>query len=231
MITVATGGPKIATVQAEYAERRRKIAESLRDLGLQDPNPHSDLWQWYAKWSTDLPSYAKRRTYIAGIYQPLLDQLSCLNRPMAGLPSVTGWERVDRILSQLPIAIEQSKNEEDFQAIGHKCREVMISAAQHVYRDSMEIHLDTKPSTADSKRMFEGFLIEYLRGESSKLARKVCKSAVDLANELTHRRSASRFDACICFESTRAAIAIVHCIHKHIESMPESVLGGNDAPF
>jgi hypothetical protein len=76
MIAVATGGPRIQSVNNEYTERRQRIREGLEEHRLRDPNPYADLWAWYGKWSSgDLPSYQSRRTYISGLYLPLLDQI------------------------------------------------------------------------------------------------------------------------------------------------------------
>ncbi|MCC5822342.1 MAG: hypothetical protein LAT64_06375 [Phycisphaerales bacterium] len=232
MISVSTGGPKIEAVQAEYAQRRSRIAELLRDFGLDDPNPFSDLWQWYAKWSTDIPKWAPRRKYIADLYQPLLDALDSLENSDISLPPATGWERVDRILAPMPAMIAQGRNEEDFQAVGHKCREAIISAAQYVYQNSMAIHLETTPSSTDSKRMLDAFLTDSLPGESRKLSRRICNSAVDLANELTHRRSATQFDAKLCYESTKSVVALVHCVHANCQKkVGDPAMDYDDIPF
>lgn len=64
MSAVATGGPKIDTVNSEYIERRNRIAAELRRRSLADPNPHGDLWAWYGRWSAgDLRGWASRRAY------------------------------------------------------------------------------------------------------------------------------------------------------------------------
>jgi hypothetical protein len=46
MIAVATGGPRIQTVNAEYQERRERLGGMLADLDIPDPNPFGDLWAW-----------------------------------------------------------------------------------------------------------------------------------------------------------------------------------------
>jgi hypothetical protein len=72
MIAVATGGPRIDSVNAEYIERRGLIAGALADRHLRDPNPFDDLWKSYGKWSAgDLPNYRSRREYIGEMYAPL----------------------------------------------------------------------------------------------------------------------------------------------------------------
>jgi len=69
MISVATGGPRINEVNARYRELNERVDGALRELGIQNPNPYSDLWAWYGKWSSgDLPSWQSRRDYIRGLF-------------------------------------------------------------------------------------------------------------------------------------------------------------------
>jgi len=44
MIAVATGGPKIQHINSDYGARRARIREGLNERGIDDPNPHGDLW-------------------------------------------------------------------------------------------------------------------------------------------------------------------------------------------
>ena len=99
MIAVSTGGPRIDAVNEEFRERRDRIASALMERGLDDPNPYSDLWKWYGKWSSgDLPTYQSRRAHISDLYTPLLDTLR--SPTASGVrkepPPPTGWSRVDR---------------------------------------------------------------------------------------------------------------------------------------
>jgi hypothetical protein len=58
MVAVATGGPRIQSVNHEYQKRRIAIQLGLKNLGIEDPNPFPDLWAWYGKWSDgSFPSY------------------------------------------------------------------------------------------------------------------------------------------------------------------------------
>jgi hypothetical protein len=71
MIAVATGGPRIQESNDEYVARRDRIAAELRPRGIADPNPHSDLWGWYGRWSSgDMRSWHARREHLAQMYQP-----------------------------------------------------------------------------------------------------------------------------------------------------------------
>jgi hypothetical protein len=215
MIAVATGGPRIKDVNKEYEERRLEIKEALARLSIDDPNPHSDLWTWYGKWSDgSLPTYQSRRTYITSLYQPLLDalQLSTKEKPMS-LPEPTGWARVDRNVDKIVQALEMASNEEDFQAIGLLCREAMISLAQAVYDPEQHTSLDgVTPSETDAKRMLESYIAKELSGGSHEAHRKFTRALYDLAVKLQHRRTAEFRDAALCAEATRSlinAIAII----------------------
>ena len=65
MIAVATGGPRIDDVNAEYKESLANLTMGLGEWSIQNPIPYRDLWDWYGKWSRgDLPTYQSRREYI-----------------------------------------------------------------------------------------------------------------------------------------------------------------------
>lgn len=64
MISVSTGGPRIQEKNKEYQRRRRTIRAALKRQGISDPNPYSDLWDWYGKWSSgDLPTNLGDNTF------------------------------------------------------------------------------------------------------------------------------------------------------------------------
>src|SRR5712691_11269340 len=119
MVAVATGGPRIQDMNDDYLQHRSEIRNALRERGLQDPNPYSDLWAWYGKWSSgDLPTYQSRRMYLSELFAPLLERLRAgpvaQGEAMFGEP--TGWARVDRGLGEIRRQLEQANTEEQFQA-------------------------------------------------------------------------------------------------------------------
>lgn len=104
MVDVSTGGPRIRDENSRYQARRREIGAELRRLGLDDPNPHRDLWAWHGHWSQQLPTYQSRRDYIREIHAPLLDALEHLGERHLGSgmqAPQTGWGAADHQLSQL----------------------------------------------------------------------------------------------------------------------------------
>jgi len=215
MIAVATGGPRINGVNPEYETRRQKIKHALDKLSTPDPNPYTDLWSWYGKWSDgSLPTYQSRRCFIADLYQPLLDALKMGAKTTVVQPSdPTGWARVDRNVEKIIKTLETAKNEEDFQAVALLCREAIISVAQAVYDPEKHESIDgVKPSPTDAKRMLENFIAEALRGNSYDYQRKFAKAAFDLAVNLQHRRTATFRDAALCAEATRSVINVIALI-------------------
>ena len=126
MIAVATGGPRINTVNAEYMERYSQLTQQLEALGLPNPIPYGNLWDWYGKWSSgDLPTYQSRREYVRSLFSPIETRLR-EGPPTRGtevFPEPTGWPRVDRTIGAARTRLETASTEEQFQTVGLLCRE------------------------------------------------------------------------------------------------------------
>ena len=104
-------------------------------------------------------------------------------------------------------------NEEEFQTVGFLCRETLVSLAQAVYEPTRHaVGNGVKPSKTDAKRMLEAYFSAELKGSSDEAARKHAKAALDLANELQHRRTADLRQAALCAEATRTVVNIVAII-------------------
>lgn len=210
LIGVATGGSRIQEVNEEYKERRISVMSKLQVLGLEDPNPFSDLWSWHKKWSDgDLPTYKSRRGYIADLYQQLIDNLTVLLQQAEPqqILEPTGWARVDRNIDKIVRALVNAHNEEDYQAAGLLCREAIISLAQAVYEPEKHPPLDgVAPSDTDAKRMLENYISVELAGSSNDALRKYVKDAYQLAVILQHKRNATFREAALCVEATRSLV-------------------------
>lgn len=216
MISVATNGAKIQNVNADYGSKLDFIQEGLSERNIKNNNPFTDLWQWYGKWSDGtLPTYQSRREFVINMYSPMIDavkktEIASLN-PIFEEP--TGWVRVDRGIGEVKHRLIQAKTEEQFQAIGLLCRETLISLAQVVYVEKDHPTIDgVAPSKTDAKRMLEAYLAAMLSGHSNETTRKHAKASLDLANDLTHRRTAEFQMAALCAEATNAVVNIVAII-------------------
>jgi hypothetical protein len=216
MVAVATGGPRIQEVNQQYLERRDSISADLRRRGLEDPNPHGDLWAWYGRWSSgDMPSWASRRGHLSEMYQPLIDQIrtgpSSTGAELFEEP--TGWPRVDRGIYELRRRLEQAQTEEQFQAVGLLCRETLTSLAQVVYDPQRHSPTDgVVPSATDAKRMLESYIVVELAGGPNEGARRHAKAAFTLANDLQHHRTADYRQAALCAEATTSVVNLMAII-------------------
>ena len=71
-------------------------------------------------------------------------------------------------------------------------RETLITTAQKVFDKKLHPSTDgTEISSTDARRMFDAYLSYELKGESEKVV-KFTKAAVDMANQLTHDRNATK---------------------------------------
>lgn len=213
LIAVATGGPRIDSVNEEFRERRDRIASALAERGLNDPNPYSDLWKWYGKWSSgDLPTYQSRRIHVSDLYTPLLDAIRTPKARGARKepPPPTGWPRVDRGIGAVRDRLATATTEEEFQTVGLLCRETLISLAQAVYDASLHAPATGKVlSETDAGGMLEGFVAVELAGGANEEARRHAKAALSLAVALQHRRTATVKDAAMCAEATTAVMNLI----------------------
>jgi hypothetical protein len=210
MIAVATGGRRINDANDYYRARRRRILSALQALGLTDPNPHTDLWDWYNKWKVEFSSYAERRQYVHTLYQSLIDRLVAAPPPPVPAREPTGWERVDRALQKAQARHAEGRHEEDYQMVGLLCREIIISVGQAVFDPGVHVAPDgVTPSTTDGGRMIEAFLATVAAGGSNESIRRHARASLQLALELQHKRTADFTAATLCLEATSSVVNIL----------------------
>jgi hypothetical protein len=216
MIGVSTGGTRIQSVETEYIERQKIIDMGLGERLIKNPNPYLDLWAWYGKWhSGDLPTYQSRRKYIGELFNPLIKRLgeSSKTRGAELFKEPTGWARVDRSVGEMRKRLEEAATEEQYQAVGLLCRETLISLAQLVFDPSKHcVQENINISKTDAKKMLDGYLSVEMAGNTNETVRKHAKAALDLGNDLTHRRTADFRQAALCAEATTSVINIIAII-------------------
>ena len=209
MIAVATGGPRIDEVNTEYRELRDGVAADLERRGIELKVPFADLWEWYGRFgSGDFPTWRSRREFVSKLMNA---QAGAIKRPVgAARFEATGWERVDRTVSEISRRLAEAATEEQFQAVGMLCREALISLAQEVYDAARHPSEDAvKPSATDFKRMLGAYIAVELGGGANKVVRAHARAAFDLANELQHTRTANFRDSAFCVEATAGVINVI----------------------
>lgn len=217
MISVSTGGHRIQDVNDYYVAREFRINSAL-PADINYTNPFSDLWDWYRHWSENLPQYKDRRHYIRQMFAPAI--LTVSSRSTVSVPErqPTGWERVDRGIAKARSQLDLATVEEDFQAIGLLCREIIISLAQAVFDDEIHQTLDgVEASKTDANRMLEAYVAYVFPGPSNKEVRAHHRAALALALNLQHRRTATRQLAALCFEATASTVSVVSIIARNID--------------
>lgn len=217
MIAVATGGSKIQELNSEYKRMYKEIAGWLSTLSLENPNPYKDLLDWYGRWKQDdLCSYQLRREFISSMYKDLLNVIdNSVDQDKFPKSEPTGWERVDRSIFEMKKILAEALNEEQFQTIGTIARETFVTIAQQVYDQDKYPSTDgVKLSTTDGKRMLESFFAVELKGHYNESTRKYAKATMDLANSLTHNRSATKEQAWLTLISIISLANIVRIVAK-----------------
>ena len=122
----------------------------------------------------------------------------------------TGWQKVDRQLQEVRLRLDEADSEEQYQAVGLLCREVLISVSQEVYDSEHHDTLDgSVPSNTDAKRMLEAFFAAELAGGTNEESRAHAKAALRLALALQHNRSADFRMAALCAEATTSVVNIL----------------------
>lgn len=205
MIAVSTGGVRIQEAEYDFAKNFDAVAGELVRRGISNPLPYRDLWDWYGRWSSgDLPSYQSRRRFVSELFNPLIARVQ--GRISANIEP-TGWQRVDRTVTEIRSRLASARTEEQYQAVGLLCRETLISIAQAVYDAHLHPTLDgVAASQTDGKRMLEAYIAATLGGDVNKYVRKHATAALDLAISLQHKRTASFRDAALCVEATASVV-------------------------
>lgn len=216
MISVSTGGQRIQDVNEAYKKTYSKVSKVLNKLKIQNPNQFSDLWEWYGKWSSgEMPKYSDRRTFIGSMYKNLIKTVEESETGDAIEVEISGWVRIERSIREIRKRLIEAENEEQFQAIGLICRETIISLAQEIYIREKHPPIDNvEPGETDAKRMLEAYIAVELGGQENENTRKYAKASLALANELTHKRTATRKHARLCSSATTNLVNIIRIINE-----------------
>ena len=153
-------------------------------------------------------------TYIRNVdYRIDLDSLN--DDPLVLFDSSSDWERVDRTMDKLRERLNAASIEEDFQQVGHLCREALISMAQAVFdpqRHPASRNDAPTVSKTDVKRMMERYLAVECSGPGNEEIRKCMRSAFDLANAVQHARNSSYREAALCMQATFNVVGLIQII-------------------
>ena len=222
MISVATGGERIQSVDARYKSLHNSISARCKQINIKYDNNFAGLWDWYGRWSNSMPHYQERRVFINELLAPTFEALngetgnSSLATPIV---EISDWERINRTVIKIKQNSSVARNEEDFQQVGLLCRDVIISLAQAVYDPIEQGAFDEKGTEIgkdDAVRMIGNYINACLKGSSNEELRAYAKTTNKLANNLTHRRNASKQDMLLSVSATIALINFIGIIENKI---------------
>ena len=217
MISVATGGNRIQEEEERYKKLHAQVGRDCKKLSLTYNNTFYSLWDWFGKWKADFPKYQERRFYINDLFAPTLAYFENTESysNIETIVELDDWERIKRTVIKIKRESDNAQDEEDFQTIGLLCRDVIISLAQAVYNPMIHGATDDtgkQIGNADAVRMIGNYVSVKLNGSHNKELRAYAKVTNDLANQLTHKRSATKKDMLLIVSSTIALINFIGII-------------------
>ncbi len=222
LISVATDGPAIKTVDSKYKQRRKTLNDGLRSRRIKPPFPFDDLWAWHGQWSSgDLPSYASRRAYISSLANPVREQLEAMLDGVQvadpGAHPSAAWVGLNTRIEGIVDELRTARTTDDYQDVGRRCREVLIDTARLLGNPSLVPAGQVAPKAADAKAWLDLFLASRAAGRSHAELRKFIPAAWDLAQKVTHG-GIERVDA---YAAAQATVLVVRTLQQ-LASDPSS---------
>jgi hypothetical protein len=194
-------------MRAPDEEFLRFLCEMLHPVVRSDPDEANKLAEEFNKYLNNDGWELFRKSEISG--RPIFGARQIANR-VEIFQEPTGWPKVDRQFDEVRLRLREATSEEQFQAVGLLCREVLISIAQAVYVAERHPSSDgVSPSPTDARRMLEAFLSVELGGQVNEEARSYARAALKFAVALQHNRTANFRAAALCAEATASVINIV----------------------
>lgn len=215
---------RVELVQKVYSERVFSAPSDIWDV-------HTDKERWWVIVNPMMNLYSQKQfpnmdlalTFHVGM---------CLRVPRSERPSVEDSQVEPfmacwRAFQEASEAKDRAEEIEDFQAVGVRCREALISLV-HLAQDAIEIAESTeRPKKSDFKAWVDVIASVVYQGESNKERRGLLKSVADSAwsftNWLTHSRNVTFYDAESACSVTEEAMALLsNVLVRHLREVPDS---------
>ncbi len=159
----------------------------------------------------DFPSLEFVLTFHVGSSLRLLEAQSTRDAPTdeAYDRAAETWRRLEQARRDLIDADEV----EDFQAVGMKLREVLVTLAHEFAESGIGADLGERPKKSDFKSWADEVAQDFAPGEGGAATRaylkRLSEAAWNLVSALTHARSASRARAEIAVEATAHVLVVL----------------------
>jgi hypothetical protein len=221
LVTVATGGPRIDLLNDGYKRDRRALDAVLTRLGLSHPHLFTDLWQWHAHYSRQLPTYAERRAYVANLFETVhrsLEQQRANRQRTFESPAwerPTGWSDLDAKLSKLRRDFAQAACADDFRAVGLLCISTLEALSEVVFDAERDlVPGEESPRTGDTSARLEAFFSSAACGARYEHVRALVRPARKQAEAAKHRPTTNETDAGIA----ASAVALIVQVARQLDA-------------
>lgn len=203
-------------VHEEYEERatsdRARLTEAgsratlaalrsvLSRLGIQFTPPFTDFTSFYRFWRregmTGDGSWAKRRQYLAELFNPIHESLADLEAGAAtntlAAPATshlrTGWTRVDEEIAELRRHFQSARSPQDYRNVGNDCVIIVERLSEVSYDPSKHLPQGQEvPPVSNTKVRLERVVEVELPGSGNAELRKLARAAIEHAQAVKHR--------------------------------------------
>lgn len=231
MVSVATGGPPIKTVDADYKREHRALGAVLRRLEIAYPNTFDDLWRWYGRWSEgDMPQYRDRRTFVADLFAPVrraLAELDAVTHELAeGVEEgPTGWPQIDDQMRRLRKLFREAHDADAYNGVGLQCVKLLTFLGRTVFDPARDLpDGEDEPGIDDVKARIAFFVRRSAPGRSGENLRKLVNVAYAQANAAKHRHTATRVDAGVAANATALIVSTLRLLDENDDEADEDDL-------
>lgn len=216
LLDASTGVKRIEQVDDYYKDLYNKVDNVISKLDLENPNPFKSLWEAYNYWSSNLDTYAKRRVYFSNIYSELLKLVNSENNDVVNIKlEYTNWDKINRTIAEIKKQYNVANTPAQFNGIGAMCRNVYDCLADTVYKK--EYHTD-KDSPLPNENQYKNKLLEFvtfkLDGKTNEDFRSHCKKTIDIADTLTHKKTATKQQAALTINAVITILNIVTILNE-----------------
>lgn len=222
MTSVATGGPPIKTVDADYKREHRALGAVLGRLDIPYPNTFDDLWRWYGRWSQgDMPRYQDRREFVAELFAPVkraLDELGTATHELAEGVSEgpTGWAQIDDRMRRLRKLFREARDADAYNGVGLQCMKILTLLGRAIFDPDRDLpDGEDEPGLDDAKARIALFVRRAAPGKSGENLRKLVNVAYAQANAAKHRHTATRVDAGIAANATALIVSTLRLLDEN----------------
>lgn len=212
----------VELIQKVYTERLLSITHDIWDV-------HTDVARW---WVITNPTNLYRQDQFPNMDLALTFHVGlCLRIPNSERDSLSDLQVEPllgcwRNLQEASDALKQAEEVEDFQAIGMRCREALLSMVR-VAQEFVEVpNNESKPKIADLRAWSDLIADAVLSGSSHAERRGLLKSSASSAwkftNWLTHAKEANVNDAEAAFASTELTMSLfTTALIRHVRGVPD----------